>query len=270
MFRRRRFRRRSSKNVWGGVNKFASRFPGGKRVTQVPFAQVYFTKHAYNQTINNVNIAAFSLFAYQPTSLFNVDLLGDDAAFAASLNQFWTTYVVLGASYEVTWSSRENTDSSQLTVVPWPTIDDPTTFREIEYRAGSKTVMVSGAESGQSIKSIKGYVNMSSLFGMKVVNEATFWADGTVEPTVRPQLYCSLTNNLGNTSTGTFKIKMQLYVKWFNRKDAGEPSLVGFGPSSHVENNILSLKRHVDKMELVVADKVKKRLACVEGKCIVE
>jgi len=268
MFTRRRARRRSGKRIWGGVNKFASRFPGGKRITQVPFAQVYFTKHAYNQTLNNTNIALFSLFAYQPTSLFNVDLSGDDAAFAASLNQFWTTYVVLGFSYEVSFVNRETGDDLTLSVVPWPTIDDPTSLREIEYRAGSKSVLISEGDSGNNIKSISGYVNVSSLFGMKVVNEATFWADGTTEPTTRPQLYCGVTNNLGNTTTGTFKIKMQLYVKWFNRKDAGEPT--SFGPAAMVEGNIASLKAHIDKMDLVVAEKVHKRQLCVKGKCVVE
>ncbi len=270
--RRKQRRRRAGKRQWGGVVKFGTRFPGGRRVTQVPFPQVYFTKHAYRQTVNNTNIAAFTLFAYQPSSLFNVDLLGDDAGFAAALDTFWTTYVVLGYSYEVTFSSRENGDDLQMYVVPWPFIDDPTTSSNMEYRAGAKVVMIGPNASGDSVKSIRGYVNTSSLVGVKLVNEATFWGSGSTEPTVIPQLYCGISNNLGSTTTGTFKIALNIYVKWFNRKDAGTPALsaLTLGPAHSVEDHIMSLKRHVDNMELVVASKAEKRLKCVEGKCVVE
>ncbi len=253
MFRRRKARKGRS---WGGTLKFATRYPGGSRATQIPMPQTFFTKHAFYLTQNVGGAPAFSLEPYQMNALFNVDLAGGDAGFAAEMSLFYGTYVVLGFSYVVTFLNLETGTGSTVVVVPWPKIEDPTTLNDIEYRAGAKSRMINALNSGSSKTTLKGYVNLSKLYGMKIANEASFWGVGTADPAIPMQFYIGIAEGAGGTQNYQLRVHFTFYVKWFNRNEAGGTAaavgvLGSAGRGAHIEK----LKAHIDNMEKSAAVK---------------
>ncbi len=230
MFRGRRFRKKKPLGNWGGALKFSSRFPGGNRATQVPLPDTYFTKHPFYQT-QNVNIvggSAFDLQIYNPSSLFNVDLAGADAGFAASMNLFYRQYVVLGTSYHVTVMNLDTTNSMTTMIVPFGHVDDPTSFSDMEYRAGCVTKVVSCRQGNGGKVVFNGYVPHAAVFGTKIWNELTYWGENTTNPLNNICLYIGTArNDAATTWVYEIRVHLTMYVKWFNRKEAGEPTLLG-------------------------------------------
>ncbi len=224
MFRR----RRGTKRSYGGVVKFSTRYRGGRgsaMVCQVPIPQIYITRHPYFQTNNTVTVAQFFLRTLLPSSLFNIDASGLDVGFAAALEQFWSTYVVLGCKYEVTIVNLDPTSSINFGIVFWPSNQTLSDFQELQYRPGSQTTMVSPIDSGANMKTLRGYVNFNQLFGVKMVNEEEFWGSLSTDPVRQMRMYIGTSSNDASAvySIQT-RINLTLYVKWFNRNDVGEPA----------------------------------------------
>ncbi len=247
MFTRRRFKRKARRKSWGGTLKFATKYPGGMRVTQYPIAQTYFTKHEFYDT-QHISGGAFELDVYQPTALFNMDLVGGDAAWAAQFVGFWNSYVVLGVKYVITVASRETQDTLLFSVVPWGRIADPISQDDMQYRAGCKTVVLSGQGGTGSTKTISGYVSWTALSGVKVVNEDIFWGKLTVDPTSNMSLYVSTNNSNGSNTTYTLRVHLVAYTKWFNRTEEGNP--VPVSALSRLET-IVQLRKQAELLENV-------------------
>ncbi len=244
MFRRRRGKRRGS---YGGSLKFHTRFKGGNKVTQVPTSQEYFTKHPFYQTLNQTTEPAFDVVPYTMSALFDMDGAGADAGYAARMNLFWKNYVVIGCAWRVTCVNLEATTSLTLMVVPWSSTDVPTSLADMEYRAGCKTVIVSPMGSAGDVKTLSGYVNIAQMFGMKIWNEEEFFGVDTANPTRNTFLYIALQDNVALAKDYQLRTHLQLYVKWFNRVDAGEPALAAGG--FKIGDTISALRKKADALE---------------------
>ncbi len=223
--RRRSFKKRSGKQQWGGSLKFATRYPGGNRATQVPMPQTFFTKHPYYELATVNALDDFIFRDYLPSSLFNINGSGADAGFASAMNTFYVDYVVLGFAYKITVSSLVAAQTLTFTLVPWPTNDDPTNISEMDYRPGAKSSIVGVMDGGQGQKSFSGYVKSSALYGVNVADEKEFWGAGTTAPSKIMHLYFSLQNNSDSQDWNfSYRVHLTMYVKWFNRKEIAVPS----------------------------------------------
>ncbi len=249
-FKRRRFKRRGSKlNQWGGTLKFATRFPGGNRVTQMPMPQTFFTKHAFYSTGTTNALDDFNLKTFIPSALFNVDSSGADAGFAADMNAFYKFYVVLGYSYRITYQNLTSTSSALFLVVPFSTnTSPPTSLINMEYRAGCKTAVLGVEQGGSAQKTLSGYVNTSSLFGTKLTEEEEFWGQDTNDP-ARPTFLYVVGQNMADSRDWdfSFRVHITMYVKWFNREIAGAPT-VSFNATR--AGHIASLKARVAMLDI--------------------
>ncbi len=225
--RRRRFSRKRGTPSYGGTLKFATRFKGGRRTTQVPIAQVYFTKHPALES-EAISITAPNPFiqGWQPSALFNWDLAGADAGFAASMLSFWQNYVVLGYSYHVIFHNTDNSNAIRVGVLPLGNVvTDPTTFDDFMYRPGAQTKMLTTKANTQATAHFSGYVNSSKIIGTKVWQDSTFYGEGTADPITNSAFLIAAQNLSTLDATAmSFRIKFVFYVKWFNRTAIGDPS----------------------------------------------
>ncbi len=270
MFKRRRFKRRGGSKSWGGVLKYSTRFPGGNAVTQVPFAQTFFTKLAYYQTLSVINAPTFDLHFFNLNYLFSVDSSGTDAAFASELSAMYGAYVVLAVGYEFTVSNLEATTGVTMIVVPWPVnSQNPTDLSDIEYRAGAKSYMLGPSTSSRSVKTVKGYVNLSSMYGSKVVSEEEFWAFGTLTPPRVMRVFVAVQNNQALTTDYELRTHLTFYVKWFNRSTGGEPnqafSAFGGPLAPDRSKHIVKLRRLADALEKSMCIPDEEEMKMIEG-----
>ncbi len=251
---KKRGRKRGRKQTWGGTLKFATRYPGGNRVTQIPMPQAFFTKHPFYSTGTSNPMDDFDLKDLSPSWLFDVDGNGGDAGFAANMNAFYKFYVVLGYSYRITMSSCSNDTTAVFLVVPWPTSEAPATLAASEYRAGAKTAVLGVEQGGNAQRTLSGYVNTSALFGTKLTEEEEFWGQDTNKPARETHLYVVMQSmNDDQDWCYAFQIHLTLYVKWFNRATSGQPALtLDATKAMHIE----SLKKRLLMLGGVEEEKV--------------
>ncbi len=236
MFKRRKFKRRGRKQNWGGSIRFSTRFPGGNKVTQVPVAQTYFTKHPFYLTGTTNALDDFHVKNFQPSALFNVDTAGADAGFAAAMNDLYQFYVVLGFSWRVEVVNLETASTMTLLAVPWPTGSLPTNVLQMEYRPGCKSVLLGTKDGAGARKSLSGYVNTSALFGTKLVHEEEFWGQNTTVPARLMHLIIVMQNNVDDQDWNfSFRVHFQIYTKWFNRAVEGFPTVLAPTRVAHLE-----------------------------------
>ena len=242
MFKRRRFSRKRGSKGYGGVLKFASRYPG-RHVTQVPYPQTYFTKHPFYFDDSIIDVVTdYDVVVFEPTALFNVDTIGGDAGYASILNAQYERYVVLGFSYKITIVNK-HTSSLLYVVSVHPNSDVPVDDQDAKYRVGAKQIVVAPGGQANATKTQTGYVNCQGLFGVKVWNEKDFFGVFTTDPTRNAFLYSSVAT-IDATTTFTYDISVhfQIYVKWFDRDVSGEPAALGGGGA------IGSLKMPIDRV----------------------
>ncbi len=251
MFRRRRFGRK--RKSWGGTLKFATRYPGGNRATQVPIPQTYFTKHPFYTTLNVGSGTSFDLTSITMNSLFNMDGLGADAGYAAAMNLFWENWVVLGCHFVISYSTTEADTPAVIYSLPWPNVADPTDKDDMQYRGGCRTRLLSSEFGSKSVSTLKGYVNIAQLTGQKVVVEQDFWGTNTAAPVNLTPLYMAFDTTNGTTSSYSLRIHLTLYVKWFNKQaSSGDPSLeLLSGPTFPSSSKVLMLqmRNHLKMLE---------------------
>ncbi len=259
MFRR----RRAKKGSYGGVIKFSTRFKGGKgsaMVSQVPFPQIYFTRHPYFQTFNTTTATQFFLRTFIVNDMFDIDGVGGDVGYAAAMEDIYREYVVLGCKYEVTTVNLEVDTSINVGIVFWPSNQPPSDMSELQYRAGSQTIMLGARDSGKQQQTLRGYANLGQLFGAKPAVEEDFW--GTLSASPVRGLRCYIATS-SNDSTAVYNIQTRvhftLYVKWFNRNVIGLPSdaALGVAPTigaeiQKVKNRLAILTEHLAKRDVDV------------------
>ncbi len=270
MFRRRAFKRSYKRRggAVGGALKFATRYPGGNRVTQVPMAAVYFTKHTFLETENIGGGAAFTLIEYRPMSLFNQDLGGSDATYASQMLTFYNEYVVLGYSYRFMFQTLETGTGMEFALANWPNNSIPATFNDLKYLPGAKSQVLGISTGSTGQKWISGYINTTKLFGLNVAVNDSFWGVGTVSPPQECSLYVGV-SNISGAAGNSYQIHMNLvtYVKWFNRNEVTTlPAVVG-GQGGGPPGNALSVfgmaKGHLDRVGLI--KRLKKQVIALEA-----
>ena len=254
MFTRRRRFRKKRIGTFGGVLKFSTRFKGGKRTTQVPIPQVYFTKHPCFDS-DNIDVAAGSTFikSYQPSSVFSFDGAGADAGFAASMLSFWNNWVVLGYSYVIEIMNSDNTDAVTVGVLPLSnTTTDPTTFDDFRYRPGAQTRMLAVRTSSKGNTIFKGYVGTSAIYGIDAAKDDAWWGSGTTDPFQNSTFLIGAKSiNDASTTVLNFRVKLNLYTKWFNRTSIGNPeaSLSLGGLAVNRVTAIEKMQKHIHMLE---------------------
>ncbi len=226
MFRGRKRRGGTKRKMtqWGGAQKFHSRYPGGKNVTQVPYPQTYFTKHPYFISDRITTVSEYDVLVFQPNSLFDIDAVGGDVGYASVLNLQYKRYCVLGYAWTVTITNLHTT-SLIFNVLHWPTSDVPVDLDEIQYRPGNKQLLIAPQGGAGAVKTMHGYVNIQGLTGVEVWNEKDFWGVGTADPARQTFMFVAVAAADGGITPYEyeFRIQMHMYVKWFNRDASGEP-----------------------------------------------
>jgi len=184
------------------------------------FPQQYFNIVQWNDVVSNTAAANFVINELAPMDV-NAVFGSENYEWTDKCFAIWTRAVVLGYAWEVRFTNLNTATSLDIYCLPWPENEDPTNELTIAFQKGVQTRFVGPAvPGGRSTTVMKGYVNTSSLTGVKLVNEEAYWCreDGN-PPTINPKFYFATQDN-SSTAANNYQVHLNLkaYVKWFGFK----------------------------------------------------
>ncbi len=168
------------------------------------------------QTFNNATAAeAFHFVEYTPADLFQTTYWQE--------NDMWTQYndcVVTGFKYHIQFNNINTSNGVQVSVLPWPSNEDPTTKEEMTQNNNAKTKVLSHALGARSTGTMRGYVSTARLFGIRNVEiEEDFYCQETTSPQRGCRFYVGF-YNMGAQAVQNVEyiVRITAYVTWFNRE----------------------------------------------------
>lgn len=185
---------------------------GGEKIG---FPGIYFTRLAYETTIDVSGASETAVTEFAPTNLL-APTGSTPYSFKDNLLNIWEQWVCLGYSWRVRCINKD-IDAMEVYVLPWTTNTDPTSRDTIRIQKGVKQKICSPAGDGQTQVFLKGYCNMRRLTGMNVVTEQELWGRKTSAPSVLPKFYVLIHNILGlGVRNGYFQLELTGYFKFWS------------------------------------------------------
>ncbi len=140
-----------------------------------------------------------------------------NAKYLSILGEVYENWVVMAVRWKITFVNLSTTEALEVTAVAFPNIVVPTDMTDMRVYRGTVSRMLGPSNGGRNIGVLKGYVNMSQLFGLDVTKDNNYWGAGT---TTAPNRIGALNNiqlwsALAAGGTSYFKKEMTYYVKFF-------------------------------------------------------
>ncbi len=147
------------------------------------------------------------------------------AKYFVTLTTIYKYYVVRACKWKLTCLSQSAATAIDVVALVTSDDTDPTLIGNMSTMLGAKTRIMGPIGSGSQKIIIRGYTNMSQVFGFDVSKELTCWGQGsTADPTRIVRMYVGV-NSLDGTSGASvqYRLEMKFYAKFFQRELLNSP-----------------------------------------------